>query len=426
MDDARKTAYLVLLDIEKNKAYSNLALNHYISVVKPNSKAFVRRLVYGVLENLILLDYIIQHYLKDPSHKLDASDRTILRMGLYQLAFMDSIPSYAAVTETVNLAKRYCKGREGFVNAILRNYLRTKDEISLPSRETDEAAYLSVKYSYAPWIVKMWLEEYGSKFTEDLLAAGNKTPEVAIRPNLLKISRRELKRSLEEKGYEVHDGRMSNIALRVKGEDLLDTSLYNNGMFSVQDESSMVVVDVLDPQPNEFIADVCAAPGGKTMYIAERMENRGRIIARDVYKKKLDLLHKDAGRLGISIIETGTWDATKMDSELEEKADRVLVDAPCSGLGIVRRKPEIKHKKWEGDLEGLPEMQLRILTTSSRYVKPGGILLYSTCTINKAENQDITMTFLKENPQFVIEESIQLFPNITDTDGFYICKMRRR
>jgi 16S rRNA (cytosine967-C5)-methyltransferase len=183
---------------------------------------------------------------------------------------------------------------------------------------------------------------------------------------------------------------------------------------------------VLDPQPNEFIADVCAAPGGKTMYIAERMENRGRIIARDVYKKKLDLLHKDAGRLGISIIETGTWDATKMDSELEEKADRVLVDAPCSGLGIVRRKPEIKYKKWEGDLEGLPEMQLRILTTSSRYVKPGGILLYSTCTINKAENQDITMTFLKENPQFVIEESIQLFPNITDTDGFYICKMRRR
>ncbi|MGI6732825.1 MAG: 16S rRNA (cytosine(967)-C(5))-methyltransferase RsmB [Anaerovoracaceae bacterium] len=426
MDHARRTAYLTLMDIEKNKAYSNLALNHHIAVAKPDSKAFVRRLVYGVLENRIFLDYIIQHYLTDPSHKLDASDRTVLRMGLYQLAFMDSIPPYAAVTETVNLAKRYCKGREGFVNAILRNYLRTKDKISLPDRETDEIAYLSVKYSYAPWIVKMWLAEYGSQFTEELLAEGNKTPELVIRPNLLKNSRKELKRRLENHGYEVHDGRMSHIALRVKGEGLLDTFLYKSGMFSVQDESSMVVVDVLDPKPNEFIIDVCAAPGGKTMYIAERMENRGRIIARDLYKKKLDLLRKDADRLGISIIETGTWDASKTDSALAEQADRVLVDAPCSGLGIVRRKPEIKYKEWEGELESLPELQMRILNASSKYVKPGGVLLYSTCTINTAENQDITKAFLKENKQFIMEESIQLFPNITDTDGFYICRMRRR
>ncbi len=426
MDNDRKTAYLTLVDIEKNKAYSNLALNHHISVSNPDSKAFVRRLVYGVLENRMYLDYIIQHYLKDPSHKLDARDRTILRLGLYQLKFMDSIPPYAAVTEAVDLAKRYCKGRQGFVNAILRNYLRTGNEITLPDRERDESQYLSVKYSYAKWIVELWLKEYGSGFTEELLAAGNRTPELAIRPNLLRNHRRELKRRLEEKGYEVHDGRMSHIALRVTGEDLLNTSLYQYGMFSVQDESSMVVVDLLDPKSNEFVIDVCAGPGGKTMYMAERMENRGRVLAMDLYKKKLDLVNKEAERLGLSIVESSTWDATKTDGRLEEKADRVLVDVPCSGLGVIRRKPEIKYKEWDGELESLPETQLRILNASSRYVKSGGVLIYSTCTINPEENQSITSKFLKANSHFIKEESIQLFPNITDTDGFYICKMRRR
>ncbi|MFA5634801.1 MAG: 16S rRNA (cytosine(967)-C(5))-methyltransferase RsmB [Anaerovoracaceae bacterium] len=426
MDDSRKTAYLTLMDIENKKAFSNLALNHYIAVSKPDSKAFVRRLVYGVLENRMYLDYIIEHYLKDPSHKLGARDRTILRLGLYQLAFMDSVPAYAAVTETVELAKRYCKGRDGFINAILRNYLRTKDEITLPDRQSDEIAFLSIKYSYAPWIVQMWIGEFGSEFTEELLAAGNKTPELVIRPNLLKNRKRALKKRLEGKGYEVHDGRMSHIALRVKGEDLLSTHSYQSGLFSVQDESSMVAVDLLDPKPNEFIMDVCAAPGGKTMYIGERMDNRGRILARDLYKKKLDLLAKDAERLGISIIEPSTWDAEKVDGTMSEQADRVLVDAPCSGLGIVRRKPEIKYKEWDGELENLPEIQMRILNASSRYVKMGGTLVYSTCTLNPAENQDITSRFLKENREFIKEESIQLFPNINDTDGFYICRMIRR
>lgn len=426
MDDERKTAYLTLLDIEKNKAYSNLALNHHISVSKPESKAFVRRLVYGVLENLIYLDHIIEHYLKGPFHKLDVNDRIVLRLGLYQLAFMDSVPPYAAVSETVELAKRYCKGREGFINAILRNYLRTGNEIELPEREKDEVRYLSVKYSYAPWIVQLWLSEFGSEFAEQLLAAGNKTPELSIRPNLLKDSKKGLKRRLEERGYEVWDGRLSNSALRTKGEDLTETNLYQSGLFSIQDESSMAVVDILEPKPGEMIIDVCAAPGGKTMYIAEKMENKGHVIARDLYRKKLDLIDAEASRLGITIIKTDTWDAMKTDGDHEEKADRVLVDAPCSGLGVVRRKPEIKYKKWDGELEELPEIQLQILTSSSKYVKPNGVLLYSTCTINPAENRDVIAEFLKADTRFVKEESVQLFPNINDTDGFFICRMRRR
>lgn len=425
MDDDRRTAYLTLIDIENNKAYSNLALNHHITISKPNSKALVRRLVYGVLENRTYLDYVIGHYLTDPLQKLNTSDRTVLRIGLYQLIFMDSIPSYAAVSETVNLAKHYCKGREGFINAVLRNYERSGKEIALPDRETDESEYLSVKYSYAKWIVELWLSEYESEFTEELLAAGNKTPELTIRPNLLKNSKKGLKKRLIEKGYEVSESHINNIALRVKGEDLIETNLYKDGMFTVQDESSMAAVDLLDPQPNEFVIDVCAAPGGKTMYIAERMENRGRILARDLYKKKLDILNREAARLGITIVESGTFDATKTDGELEASADRVLVDAPCSGLGVVRRKPEIKYKEWDGELEHLPEIQRQILAASSEYVKKGGMLLYSTCTINPAENQDVVRDFLKANNEFKEQESIQLFPSINDTDGFYICSMRR-
>ncbi|GAB1475703.1 16S rRNA (cytosine(967)-C(5))-methyltransferase RsmB [Bacillota bacterium] len=426
MEGERRTAYLTLMDIEQDKAYSNLALNHRISVSKPKSKAFVRRLVYGVLENRIYLDYIIEHFLKDPSGKLEASERTILRMGLYQLIYMDSIPAYAAVAETVDLAKRYCKGRDGFINAVLRNYLRSGDEIALPQREADESTFLSIKYSYAKWIVDMWLKEYGPEFTEELLAAGNRAPKLTIRVNLLKNSKKSLKRRLELKKYKVEEGRLSSNALKVtEGEDLLETGLYKNGLFSVQDESSMAVVEMLNPAPNEFIIDVCAAPGGKTLYIAERMENSGRIIARDIYKKKLDLLTEDAKRLGITIVEAGTWDAVIADSDLEEAADRVLVDAPCSGLGVIKRKPEIKYKE-QDEIIGLPEIQLRILRASSSYVKKGGVLVYSTCTINPAENRQVVDEFLKNNAKFVKEDSVELFPNINDTDGFYICIMKRQ
>ncbi len=253
MDDERKIAFLTLLDIEQNKAYSNLALNHHISVGKPVSKAMVRRIVYGVLENRLYLDFIIEHYLKEPLKKLNVIDHIILLIGIYQLAYMDSIPSYAAVSETVNLAHKYSRKRKGFINAVLRNYLRSGDDISLPNRDEDELAYLSIKYSYAKWIVELWLEEYGSDFTEELLAAGNKTPGLAVRPNLLKTGKKTLMRRLEERGFEVEAGRISKIALRVKGEDLLETNLYKDGMFSIQDESSMAAVDILDPKAGESL-----------------------------------------------------------------------------------------------------------------------------------------------------------------------------
>ncbi|MDD4564271.1 MAG: 16S rRNA (cytosine(967)-C(5))-methyltransferase RsmB [Eubacteriales bacterium] len=426
MDKNRRTAYYTLMDVETRKSYSNIALNHNIKRIRPDSSAFVRELVYGVLENKIYLDYIIGSFLKEPIKKIKTSDITVLRLGVYQIKFLDSVPDYAAVNESVKMAKRFCRGREKFINGVLRSFIRSGKEIELPDRAKNEIDYLSVKYSYEPWIIGLWLEEFDSvDFVEELLEAGNATPDLVVRVNSLKTSRDDLKTRITAKGYESTAGLLSKQALYLKGSDILDGKLYANGMFSVQDESSMLAVDTLDPQPGEMIMDVCAAPGGKSLAIAEKMNNKGQIIARDIYRRKLSIIDKEAERLGINIIQTGTWDATRVDSSMIDKADRVLVDAPCSGLGVVRRKPEIKYKKQAADIEELPRKQLLILSVSSQYVKPGGVLVYSTCTVSRDENQRVINDFLRRNTNFKKEEERQLLSNVDKTDGFYICKMRK-
>jgi len=425
MDINRKTAYYTLLDVESKKSYSNIALNHHIICGKPNSPAFVRELVYGVLENKILLDFIIDQLVPSGASKIKISDLVVLRMGIYQLTEMESVPEYAAVNESVILAKRFCRGREAFINGVLRNYIRDRYKIQLPDRSVDEIKYLSVKYSYEPWIIELWLEQYNTEFVEEMLKAGNKRPPLTIRLNWLKIMKDDLIRRLEKKGYKVEKGKLCENALYVSGSGLLDEKLYKQGMFSVQDESSMLVSVMLDPKHGDTVMDVCAAPGGKTLAIAERMNNTGKIIASDIYKRKLEIITKEAERLGITNVETRTWDATKVDSTMIEKADKVLVDAPCTGLGVIRRKPEIKYKKRTTEMEMLPKKQLAILSASANYVKPGGVLLYSTCTISPYENQRVISDFLKKHASFKKEETIQLMPNVNDTDGFFICKMRK-
>ena len=426
MDVNRKTAYLALVDVESKKAYSNLAINHQEIINKPNSPAFVRELVYGVLESKITLDYHIDQLLTDGIDSLRTPELTILRMGVYQLSSMDSVPEYAAVNESVMLAKKYCRSRSGLVNKVLREYLSRRMQLRLPDRVDDEVRYLSVKYSYAPWIVELWLEYYSADFVEELLAAGNTTPPMTIRANWLKVMKKDLMSKLEEQGYQVEEGTLCQNALNVKGSRLLDTELYKLGMFTPQDESSMLVAEKLDPKHGDTVMDVCAAPGGKTTAIAERMNNTGRIIASDIYRRKLDLIDREAKRLGITNIETRSWDATRVDSSMTYKADRVLVDAPCSGLGVVRRKPEIKYKAFTEDMELLPKKQLAILSASSNYVKPGGRLVYSTCTVNPRENEKVTDTFLKKHPGFVKVERTLLLPNVNGTDGFFICVMERK
>lgn len=425
MDINRKTAYLSLIDVESKKSYSNLALNHQIIINKPNSQGFVRELVYGVLENKLTLDYYIDQIVKNGVGSLKTQELTILRMGIYQLGYMNSVPEYAAVNESVVLAKKYCRGKDGLVNGVLREYLGRKIQLRLPDRGEDEIKYLSIKYSYAPWIVELWLEYYNMDFVENLLKAGNETAPMTVRFNWLKVMKKDLIEILEKKGFEAEAGHLCQNAINIKGSRLLDTEMYKMGMFTPQDESSMLVAEKLDPKHGETIMDVCAAPGGKTTAIAERMNNTGRIIASDIYRRKLDLIDKEARRLGITNIETRSWDATRVDSAMVQKADRVLVDAPCSGLGVVRRKPEIKYKEYSMDMELLPKKQLAILSASSSYVKPGGVLVYSTCTINPKENEHVVNTFLKKNPSFKQSERTLLVPSINKTDGFFICVMKK-
>ena len=425
MDINRKAAFLTLVDVETKKSYSNLALNHQIVVTKPNHEGFVRELVYGVLEHKLTLDYYIDLLASNGVGSLKTNELTILRMGIYQIGYMNSVPEYAAVNESVLLAKRYCRGKDGLINGILRAYLGKRMQLKLPDRSEDEVRYLSVKYSYAPWIVELWLKHYSSDFVEQLLAAGNETPPMTVRLNWLRIMKKDLISKLGESGFEVTEGDICSNALHVRGSRLLETEAYRMGLFTPQDESSMLVAEKLDPQHGDVVMDMCAAPGGKTMAIAERMNNTGKIIASDIYRRKLDLIDREAKRLGVTNVETRSWDATREESSMFQKADRVLVDAPCTGLGVVRRKPEIKYKEHTDEMDLLPKKQLAILTASSSYVKPGGTLVYSTCTINPNENEKVTDAFVKRNPSFKKVERTLLLPNVNGTDGFFICVMKK-
>ena len=425
MDINRKTAYNTLMDVESKKAYSNLALNHQIRITKPTSPAFVRELVYGVLERKLTLDYYLDQLVDQGIDSLKNQELTILRMGLYQIGYMESVPEYAAVNESVSLARRYCRSKAGLINGVLREYLNRRIRMRLPERDEDEIKYLSVKYSYAPWIIEKWLDFYKMDFVEKLMEAGNQKPPMTIRYNWLKIVKEDLVKQLEERGYEVEEGKLCKNSLNVKGSGLLDTEFYKMGLFTPQDESSTLVAEKLDPKHGDLVIDVCAAPGGKATAIAERMNNTGKIIASDIYRRRLDQVDREARRLGIVNIESQAWDGTRVNSEFVEKADRVLVDVPCSGLGVVRRKPEIKYMEKTKELDRLPEKQLAILSASSEYVKPFGTLVYSTCTINPDENEKVVNAFLKKYTWFKKEERTLLLPNVNGTDGFFICVMKR-
>lgn len=426
MDKNRKTAYLTLLEIERFQVYSNIELNRQIRENSPDSPAFVRELVYGVLTSQRYLDHVLNQLIPRGLKGIKKQTLVLLRMGLYQILEMDSVPEYAAVNETVKLARRFAAGREGFINGVLRGYGKKKAQLRMPDKEKQPIEYLSIRYSYAEWIVRLWIEQYGVETAESLLAAGNSTPRLCVRVNLTKTTVQGLKTYLEEKGFQVENAPYSSRALYVKGGELLSDAAYEKGWFSVQDESSVMAADSLAPQAGETVIDVCAAPGGKTLAMAEQMENRGEILAFDIYPHKLKLLNKEAERLDITVIKIEKKDGLVFDESLKECADRVLVDGPCSGLGVIRRKPEIKYKEIDDQGRELAAKQYEILSCASRYVKPGGMLLYSTCTINKIENAEVVTRFLKQHPEFELNRSRQLLPDTDGTDGFYLCTMTKK
>lgn len=426
LDINLKTVYDILMAVEQKRQYSNIATNNIIDKNEPTKPAFVREIVYGVLENKYLLDYKISRLIRGKIKDVRPQDLTILRSGIYQLEYMNSIKSYTVVNESVKLAKKLAKGRDKFVNAILQRYAREGKNLNpVPKSEeiSDIISFWKIKYSFETWILKLFVNQFGLVETENILKSLNRHPNFFVRTNLNEISRDELQKKLKAMGIESVASERTDTALKLFGKNLVANSLYERGFYSVQDESSQILIKEMEIEKNLCVVDVCAAPGGKTFAIAERMKNTGMVYSRDIYMHKIKKIKNEAKRLRLSNVQASLWDGTKPEEDLVEKCHRVLCDVPCSGLGVIARKPEIKYRKNSEEIKKLYEIQFEILRASAKYLKEEGILLYSTCTINRDENEAIVERFLKENIDFKLEKKILLLPNRDDTDGFFIAKI---
>ena len=438
--NAREIAYKVLLDIEKNNNYSNMAINKYFKDVKLSNqdRGLATEIIYGVIENKYYIDYMIDKLSKVKTNKMEIYVKTLLRMGVYQIMFLNSISDYAAVNETVNLAKKKNSKVSGFINGILRNVIRQKEEIG-KVKTKDDIEYLAIKYSYDKWMIKNWIAHFGKEFTEELVEANNERPNIYLRTNSLKITRGELIEKLAEQNIKAEKVNVVEEAIKVEHlKDIENNKLYKEGLFTVQDISSMLVGKVMNPKENSLILDVCSAPGGKTTHMATLMNNTGQVVSRDIYDHKLKLIKASANRLGLTNIDAQEFDGMKLDRESIAKFDYVLADVPCSGLGIIRRKPEIKYKEKE-EFRELPPIQKKILENAAKYVKVGGTLIYSTCTIQDNENINVVNEFLQKYKNFELapikevnvdldnqeKGYMKIYPNVHDMDGFFISKLIR-
>ncbi len=423
--NAREAALQALMKVGKDGTFSNIAVKEVLAKhreLPAADKAFAARLVYGVISRERTLDYVLMKYSKIKKKKISAYILMILRIGIYQLMFMDKIPESAAVNESVKLAKRYGhKASSGFVNGILHAVIRGQQSLEYP-KETSER--LSVQYSFPIELVKRWVMELGEEQAEQLMEASNEDPPLVLRVNTLKTTPEKLINKLAANGIKAEVSEAYPLAITVSGFDIAASALYQNGLFTVQDTAAMLAGVALAPRPGETVIDLCAAPGGKTTHLAQMMENKGKILAFDIHEHKIDLIHKNAQRLGITVIQAQQADALEQQEALIGCADRVLADVPCSGLGILRRKPDIK---WNWDPENdLPDVQEKILTNAASYVKAGGTLVYSTCTLNRAENEDVIERFLKEQPDFEKIQQKTYYPHLDKTDGFFICKLQKK
>lgn len=425
--NAREFAFKVLMDIEKNRSYADIALKRYLNKtpLDPRDRALATELVYGVVERRNTLDYVIAS-LSSKKSKPDIRALNVLRMGLYQVMYLDKIPPSAACDQAVELAKKHCGiGISKFVNAIIRSYLR--NGVEFPEESRQPVKYLALKYSHPEWMVERLLKDYDYQFVRDFLDANNRKAETCVRVNTLKISAEDLMLVLEDEGFETKRGKYAAEAVYVQGvKGIEKLNSYKDGLFHVQGESSMLVSHMLDPQPGEFIVDVCGAPGGKATHIVQLMDNKGTVVARDIYQHRVDLIHRNCKRLGVTIVKPQLYDAKVLDKDMVDKADRVLVDAPCTGYGVIRKKPDIKWYRNPEDESELVNVQRRILYNASRYLKKGGLLVYSTCTVTRRENEEQVKGFLLENQDFEWESSLSLYPHVHGLDGFFISCLRRK
>jgi len=437
----------MLTRVEVEGAYANLLLQkNSLRLTDPRDRHFVTLLVNGTLKHRLTLDYALRRYLSKPMSSLPHEVRAILRIGAFQVLFLDKVPPAAAVNESVELAKEFPKFT-GLVNVVLRKVMEKGWDIAWPDLKREPVRYLSVRYSHPEWLIHRWLKRWGLEDTEALCKANNEPSPTWIRTNALKISREDLKERLREEGITVELGRRVPESLQIQNFGALDQlESFQEGLFTVQDESSQLVAHVVAPQPGQTVLDACSAPGGKATHLAQMMQNKGKILAFDVHAHKLELIDQLAQKLGITIIETQLGDARDLPGIRLESQDCVLVDVPCSGLGIIRRKADLRWQKEEKDLKDLPSLQLAILERAASCVKDGGTLVYSTCTTEPDENFELVKQFRMSHPEFepvdladalpfILEETrdikqarkgmLQLLPHRHGMDGFFLAKFRR-
>lgn len=455
IDLDREAAFKALLAIERDGSYSNLELSKMLASDELSNKGFIREIVYGVTENKIYLDYILDKFIKKGAAKTKLQALIILRMGVYQILFMNSVPNYAAVNESVALARRFARGTDGFINGVLRNFIRNMDSAS----EIDvkgQLEYLSIRYSCQLKLVEELVSMLGFEHAKVLLEHAGHRPPLSIRVNIAQISVKELADRLRANGFEIEGSKLSDRVLLVKGGALTEANEYKKGLFSIQSEESCAIADFADAKSTELVIDLCAAPGGKAAAMAEQMLKPststepltktepgkqpststepltktepgiagGKVVALELYEHRAALIEATARRLGLENIEVRCQNAVEQIDALVGKADLVLADVPCSGLGVIRRKPEMKYRD-EFDFDELVEIQKCILETGSSYLKPGGRLIYSTCTINPRENELMVKDFLERHEEFISEKEVKLSPFDNGYDGFYMNKLKK-
>ncbi|MCR8656117.1 16S rRNA (cytosine(967)-C(5))-methyltransferase RsmB [Paenibacillus endoradicis] len=450
---ARLIALEVLVKVEEAGAYSNLQLNKTLQEqqLSRQDAALTTEIVYGTISRKLTIDYWLSKFVAKGLHKLQPWVHQLLRLSIYQLVWLDRIPPHAVVNEAVNIAKR--KGHQGIssmVNGVLRSAIRGQADLVISGIHLpNKVEMLSVRYSFPEWLVKRWLDEYGFKTTEQILSSSNEVPHSSIRVNTMKATVAEVLQALESEGLNASVSPLAPAGINVhRGGHLAGLAGFASGQWSLQDESSMLVAEVLQPKPGMLVLDACAAPGGKSMHIGELMQGKGKLISNDLHEHKRQLIEDQAKRLGLTHIETMSGDAIALADRLQKQSfDAILLDAPCSGFGVIRRKPEIKWTKENSDVAAIATIQSKLLDAMSDLVKPGGTLVYSTCTIAKEENEMQIAQFLARNPQYkldtgwpqplleslrsqgIIDDSfdgqLQLLPQYANSDGFFIARLVR-
>ena len=442
----RETILDLLIRIDGDNGFSHLIIDHEIKShqISERDAGLLTEIVYGTLQRKLTLGFYIEKYL-EPGKTVKPWVNMLLRMSVYQIAFLDKVPDHAIIHEAVEIAKkRGHKGISGLVNGVLRNMQR--NELPDTSSIDNPLKRIAIETSHPEWLVERWIDMYGVEITKQMCEANLERKHTTIRVQPMKITRNEAIKNLEDQGFDVRKSMFSEQGIIVDSGNILYTTLFKEGYVTIQDQSSMLVAEMLRLKEGMVVLDVCSAPGGKVTHIAEKMGNKGKINAYDLHAKKAKLLHEKTIKLDLTIVEAKQADARNLQEiHAYESFDRILVDAPCSGFGVIRGKPEIKYNKQELDIHQLAQIQLDILTRVAPLLKKNGHLMYTTCTVDKEENNQVVAEFLKKQPEYMVDqtffdelpeflrhaegisyEGLQLFPHTKGSDGFFLTRLTRK